>query len=65
MERFLEWFGWYGVVAILLAYVLVTFEMLTPSGTAYQLLNATGALGVLLDAYTDKNYQPFVLNMVC
>ena len=34
--------GWYGVLAILLAYLLVSFNTLTAKSPVYQLLNLTG-----------------------
>lgn len=55
--------GWYGVIAILLAYGLLSFQVIT-SGLWYQLLNATGAAAIVIDALDDKNWQPAVLNIV-
>lgn len=40
-----EIIGWYGMVAILLAYGLVSFGYLSASGLFYQVLNFTGAGG--------------------
>ncbi len=59
-----EVFGWYGVVAILLAYALVSFSYIQTSSLLYQLLNITGALGIVVDAWYAKNYQPAVLNLI-
>jgi hypothetical protein len=56
--------GWYGAAAILLAYVLVSFSVISPQGWAYQLLNLTGALGVLVISYTKRAHQPALLNLV-
>ncbi len=65
MKKFLvELFGWYGVVAILLAYALVSFSYIQTSSLLYQLLNITGALGIVVDAWYAKNYQPVVLNLI-
>ncbi len=58
----LELFGWYGVVAILLAYVLVSFNVIPAQSSAYQLLNLTGALGIALEAGIKKDFAPVVLN---
>ena len=63
-ERVTEVFGWYGVAAIVLAYALANFDMLSVHSLWYILLNLTGALGVGVDAYCDRNYQPVVLNVV-
>jgi hypothetical protein len=57
-------FGWYGVLAILLAYLLVSFNALTTKSVAYQLLNLTGALGIIGEALSKKDVQPAVLNSV-
>jgi hypothetical protein len=56
--------GWYGVMAILLAYTLLSFKALTPDSLPYQLLNLTGALGIMFEAYSKKDTQPVVLNIV-
>lgn len=40
-----EIIGWYGMAAILLAYGLVSFNVLSASGIFYQVLNFTGAGG--------------------
>ncbi|MBI4599029.1 hypothetical protein HY734_02430 [Candidatus Uhrbacteria bacterium] len=59
-----ELLGWYGVVAILLAYVLLTFSVLESQSLAYHLLNASGAVGIVVDAVHQKNWQPAVLNII-
>ena len=56
--------GWYGVLAILAAYALLSFGAIGPRSGAYQLLNLTGALGIVVETWTRKDYQPFVLNLV-
>lgn len=60
----IEWIGWYGVAATILAYVLVSFLVLSPSSLYYQGLNATGALGVTLETWVRRDYQPFWLNLI-
>lgn len=56
--------GWIGVASILLAYILNTFGILEPEDRAYLFLNLVGAIGIIIDAYKDKNYQPVVLNTI-
>ncbi|MFA5742827.1 MAG: hypothetical protein WCX77_02795 [Candidatus Paceibacterota bacterium] len=63
-KKFNEIIGWYGVVAILLAYVLVSFNFAKPDSSIYQILNLTGALGVAVISLMKKAYQPAVLNIV-
>ncbi|MEX0668505.1 MAG: hypothetical protein WD061_02090 [Candidatus Saccharimonadales bacterium] len=58
-----EVFGWYGASAIILAYALVSFELVTAGSWIYQLLNLTGALGIITTSLTKKDYQPAVLNI--
>ena len=59
-----EWLGWYGVTATIIAYALVSFSMLSPTSLLYQSLNFTGALGVTIETYYRKDYQPFWLNLI-
>lgn len=62
MSKFISLCGWYGVVAILGAYALVIFEVIPPNGNAYQLLNLTGAMGIVFVTAYKKDTQPLVLN---
>lgn len=59
-----ELIGWYGTVAIVLAYGLNSFELLSSSSVLYQVLNATGALGIVYISFKKKAYQPGVLNLI-
>ena len=56
--------GWYGVGAILLAYLLNSLGIINSSNYWYVILNLTGALGIVIDAWRQKNYQPVILNLV-
>lgn len=56
--------GWYGAAAVLLAYALVSFNVISPHGWIYQLLNFTGAVGVLIISYMKRAKQPALLNFV-
>ena len=40
--------GWYGMLSIIGAYALVSFEAVRPDGLPYQLLNLSGAIGLLV-----------------
>ena len=64
MEKFIQFFGWCGAGAILLAYSLVSFEILEPTNLAFQLLNGLGALGIVLVSWRKRDYQPAVLNII-
>ena len=63
-NKITETIGWYGVMAILAAYILINFSILKPTSIWYLMLNATGAIGIMIDAFQDKNYQPVVLNII-
>ena len=56
--------GWYGVVAILLAYALSSFSIISNQNVWYHILNGTGALGIVIDTYADRDFQPMTLNIV-
>jgi hypothetical protein len=63
-KKFIEAFGWYGTVAIVSAYALVSFSALVPTSIWYQLLNGTGALGIVAISLYKRAYQPGVLNII-
>lgn len=65
MDRVItEVVGWYGTVAIIGAYGLSSFGLISPHNMWYQLLNLTGALGIVVISLTKKAYQPAVLNII-
>lgn len=59
-----ELIGWYGAVAILIAYAAVSFGWLSPHSLVYQILNGTGAFGIVYISLKRKAYQPAALNAV-
>jgi len=63
-QKAIVYFGWYGVLAILSAYALVSFDVIVTDSYAYQILNLTGALGIIFQAASKKDHQPVVLNVV-
>ena len=64
MNKFTEFFGWYGAGAIVLAYALVSFSILQPTDLIFQLLNGSGALGIVLVSWRKRAFQPAVLNVI-
>lgn len=54
--------GWYGAIAILLAYALASFSVVSVHNPIYLLLNLTGALGVLNIATAKHVKQSMVVN---
>ncbi|HVY67762.1 MAG TPA: hypothetical protein VHA30_02625 [Patescibacteria group bacterium] len=63
-KTWVQWAGWYGLMAILAAYALASFGVLGARSLAYQLLNLTGSLGLIIETYAKKDYQPLVLNVL-
>lgn len=63
-KTLVEAFGWYGVAAILGAYALQSFGVIGAQDLSYLVLNLTGSIAVVVDAWMAKNWQPAVLNIV-
>jgi hypothetical protein len=63
-KRLVEGLGWYGVAAILGAYVAVSFGYMRTDTVVFQALNLSGAAGIVIDALHAKNWQPAVLNAI-
>ena len=63
-NKIIEACGWYGTVAIVLAYIIVSFSVIDATNIWYQILNGTGALGIVAVSFHHKNYQPGVLNII-
>lgn len=59
-----EIIGWYGTVAIVGSYGLSSFGLLSSQSLVYQILNVTGAVGIVVISLRKKTYQPAVLNIV-
>jgi len=56
--------GWYGALATLAAYFLVSFEIMGPRDLTYQALNLTGAIGLACICFYKRTYQPLFVNIV-
>lgn len=63
-KLFNEIIGWYGALAILAAYALVSFDIVDAHNLLYQILNATGASGIAYLSFIKRAYQPAALNVV-
>ncbi len=59
-----EILGWYGLIAVVIAYGTVSLGFVSPNSYTYQFLNLSGALGLGLVAFVRKAYQNGVLNVV-
>ncbi len=62
--RFITFLGWYGMIAILVAFAGVSFQLIQPTSLTYQLLNLTGALGLFIETLSKKDYPASGLNIV-
>ena len=63
-EKIIEWWAWIGVVLIVVAFGLNNFGILTNKDPLYQIMNIVGSLGLMIDSFGEKDYQPAVLNFV-
>jgi len=63
-HKFAEIYGWYGAGAILLAYALLSFKVIHSNSYVYQLLNLTGAVGIVVISIYKKDRQVIALNTV-
>ena len=57
-----EALGWYGAAAILIAYTLVSINVLDVHSTPYLILNFTGAIGILTVATAKHVKQSMLIN---
>ncbi|HUA13034.1 MAG TPA: hypothetical protein VL989_00835 [Candidatus Sulfotelmatobacter sp.] len=55
--------GWYGAFAILLAYALLSLKVIKSDSYIYQVLNLTGAIGIIIEALSKGDKQPAFLNI--
>ena len=56
--------GWYGAAAIVGAYFLNSFGFVHANSLAYQALNLTGAVGIIIEASSKKDWPSMALNIV-
>ena len=59
-----EIIGWYGAVAVLVAYALISLDIISTSNFSFYILNSTGALGLMYISLKKKVYQPAVLYII-
>ena len=55
--------GWIGVVAILVAFALVSFGYVGGQSLAFQILNLAGSGLIAYDAFTNRDKPAAVLNL--
>ena len=64
VSKGLEVVGWYGPLAFIVGFALVSFGAIDGRSYAFQLLNLTGGISLALISFAKKAYQPAVLNVV-
>lgn len=64
MKILIEVIGWYGTVAIVGGYALNSFNIIGSNSLLYQILNLTGAIGIVALSLSKKAYQPATLNAI-
>lgn len=61
---FLEIFGWFGMIAVLGAYALVSFGLTSGESLLFQLLNFTGSVALAIITIKKRVYQSAALNVI-
>ncbi len=61
-DKIIEIIGWYGPLAFVLSFALVSFKVVEPISYIYQLLNLTGAISIIVISLHKKVYQSVALN---
>ena len=56
--------GWYGAIAVLVGYALISFGVLGPQELTYELIVVTGTAGLVIVSLVKKVYQTALLNAV-
>jgi hypothetical protein len=62
-RRLIEVGGWIGAVMVILAYSLVSFQVIDASNWVYSLLNIVGGIGLIAVSIVKKAYQPVLINI--
>ena len=61
-RKMAELAGWYGTTAIIAAYALISFGIISADEWLFQVLNLTGAIGIIIISSIKKVRQSVVLN---
>jgi hypothetical protein len=64
VSKGLEIIGWYGPIAFIVGFALVSFGAIDGRSYTFQLLNLTGGISLALISFAKKAYQPAVLNVI-
>lgn len=64
MKLFIRAIGWFGMGAILLAYALLSYEVLDQAGAPYHFINLTGATTLIIYSIYHRTYPVLALNII-
>lgn len=64
MDLLIEFMGWAGAAAVLVAYALVSTERVTSRSWSYQLLNISGAAGLVINSAWYGAIPSAVVNVI-
>lgn len=56
--------GWVGAILILMAYGLLSFELIQQTDWRYHLINLIGSVGLATDCMIDGSYPAAVMNVI-
>ena len=62
-SNYTEVCGWYGMIALIVAYALVSFAIIHAEGIVFQALNITGSIGLMIVAASKNVFQSVILNI--
>lgn len=62
--KFDEVVGWCGALLLLVAFGLVSFNLVSSAGLLFPFLNFFGSMGIVYISWTKKAYPPAVLNII-
>ncbi|HKZ34724.1 MAG TPA: hypothetical protein VJ179_02545 [Patescibacteria group bacterium] len=63
-KSMISFFGWYGMLAVLGAYTLMSFRIVSQDDFLYIFLNLSGAIGIFWFSLARRAYPLVVLNVV-
>lgn len=63
-KKLVDFLGWYGMIAILVAYALITYGYVTPQSAFWQGLNLSGSIGLAVNSFSRKAMPEVWLNIV-
>ena len=64
MDKYKNYIGWVSAFLIVLAYLLMTMEIIVSQSTSYNVMNLFGGLGLAYRVWLDRNYSNFILEVI-